>query len=104
MSGSPKLVRYGADYPNPGHEAKNKGKSAPNTPYAPYVTSTLAYWPRDRVNLQPNNLGLLATRSRSTFNLLTFNLLTFNRLTSNRLTFNLQPSTFKPSTFKPSTC
>ncbi|WP_287255944.1 hypothetical protein [Moorena sp. SIO4E2] len=28
------VVRYGADYPNPGYEAKNKGKSAPNTPYA----------------------------------------------------------------------
>ncbi|NEQ06627.1 hypothetical protein BJP36_42545 [Moorena producens JHB] len=31
---------------------------------------TLAYWPRDREqpnNLQPVNLGLLATRSRSTF-------------------------------------
>ncbi|NEO78532.1 hypothetical protein [Moorena sp. SIO4G3] len=33
MSGSPKLVRYGADYPNPGDEAKNNDKSAPNTPY-----------------------------------------------------------------------
>ncbi|NET68857.1 MAG: hypothetical protein F6K63_32480, partial [Moorea sp. SIO1G6] len=28
------VVRYGADYLNPGYEAKNKGKSAPNTPYA----------------------------------------------------------------------
>ncbi|NES44375.1 MULTISPECIES: hypothetical protein [Moorena] len=60
------VVRYGADYPNPGYEANNKGKSAPNSPYA----LTLAYWPRDRVQPWP-----LATRSRSTFNLLTFNLL-----------------------------
>ncbi|NES42225.1 MULTISPECIES: hypothetical protein [unclassified Moorena] len=28
------VVRYGADYTNPGYEAKNKGKSAPNAPYA----------------------------------------------------------------------
>ncbi|NEQ18490.1 hypothetical protein [Moorena sp. SIO2C4] len=28
-------MRYGADYPNPGYEAKIKGKSAPNAPYAP---------------------------------------------------------------------
>ncbi|NEQ83238.1 MAG: hypothetical protein F6K26_24420 [Moorea sp. SIO2I5] len=27
------VVRYGADYPNSGDEAKNKGKSAPNAPY-----------------------------------------------------------------------
>ncbi|NER90920.1 hypothetical protein [Moorena sp. SIO3A2] len=57
------VVRYGADYPNPGYEANNKGKSAPNSPYA----LTLAYWPRDRVqpwpighaiafNFQPANL------------------------------------------------
>ncbi|NEQ17486.1 MAG: hypothetical protein F6K44_28690 [Moorea sp. SIO3E2] len=39
------VVRYGADYLNPGYEANNKGKSAPNSPYA----LTLAYWPRDRV-------------------------------------------------------
>ncbi|NER87632.1 MULTISPECIES: hypothetical protein [Moorena] len=30
-------MRYGADYPNPGYEAKNNGKSAPNAPYAPYA-------------------------------------------------------------------
>ncbi|WP_143727524.1 hypothetical protein [Moorena bouillonii] len=24
---------FQTSYPNPGHEAKNKGKSAPNTPY-----------------------------------------------------------------------
>ncbi|EGJ31204.1 hypothetical protein LYNGBM3L_42190 [Moorena producens 3L] len=29
------VVRYGADYPSAGYEAKNKGKSAPNAPYAP---------------------------------------------------------------------
>ena len=46
MSGSPKLVRYGADYPNPGDEAKNKSKSAPNTPYP------LTY------NLQPTTYNL----------------------------------------------
>ncbi|NEO15020.1 MULTISPECIES: hypothetical protein [unclassified Moorena] len=27
-------MRYGADYPKAGYEAKNKGKSAPNAPYA----------------------------------------------------------------------
>ncbi|NEQ63890.1 MAG: hypothetical protein F6K53_44025 [Moorea sp. SIO4A1] len=27
-------MRYGADYPNAGYEAKNKGKSAPKAPYA----------------------------------------------------------------------
>ncbi|NEO90864.1 MAG: hypothetical protein F6K56_11675 [Moorea sp. SIO3G5] len=27
-------MRYGADYPNAGYEAKNKGKSPPNAPYA----------------------------------------------------------------------
>ncbi|NEQ82726.1 MAG: hypothetical protein F6K26_21535 [Moorea sp. SIO2I5] len=50
-------MRYGADYPNTGYEANNKGKSAPNAPYAlptPYCNLlTLAYWPRDR--LQPVN-------------------------------------------------
>ncbi|NEP36631.1 hypothetical protein [Moorena sp. SIO3B2] len=28
------VVRYGADYPNGGYQGKNKGKSAPNAPYA----------------------------------------------------------------------
>ncbi|NER89857.1 hypothetical protein [Moorena sp. SIO3A2] len=28
------VVRYGADYPKTGYEAKNNGKPAPNTPYA----------------------------------------------------------------------
>ncbi|NEN97251.1 MAG: hypothetical protein F6K50_17480 [Moorea sp. SIO3I7] len=54
MSGSPKLVRYGADYTNPGDEAKNKGKSAPNTPYF----LTLKPWPLATLREQPNNLGL----------------------------------------------
>ncbi|NEO20428.1 MULTISPECIES: hypothetical protein [unclassified Moorena] len=27
-------MRYGADYPNPGVEAENHRKSAPNAPYA----------------------------------------------------------------------
>ncbi|NEN94174.1 MAG: hypothetical protein F6K50_00975 [Moorea sp. SIO3I7] len=27
------MVRYGADYPNPGEEAKNHGSPAPNAPY-----------------------------------------------------------------------
>ncbi|NEP49268.1 MAG: hypothetical protein F6K65_10750 [Moorea sp. SIO3C2] len=35
-------MRYGADYPNPGHEAKNQSKSAPNAPYA----LTLPFRPR----------------------------------------------------------
>ncbi|NES41942.1 MAG: hypothetical protein F6K20_11155 [Moorea sp. SIO2C4] len=30
----PWVVRYGADYPKTGYEAKNNGKPAPNTPYA----------------------------------------------------------------------
>ncbi|NEO76581.1 MAG: hypothetical protein F6J99_10190 [Moorea sp. SIO4G3] len=34
MRASLLVVRYGADYPNAGYEAKNKGKSAPNAPYA----------------------------------------------------------------------
>ncbi|NEO36043.1 MAG: hypothetical protein F6J90_06780 [Moorea sp. SIOASIH] len=51
---SPKVVRYGADYPNPGHEAKNKDKSAPNAPYA-----------LQPVNLQPSTFNL----QPSTFNL-----------------------------------
>ncbi|NEO96631.1 MAG: hypothetical protein F6K56_43595 [Moorea sp. SIO3G5] len=30
----PQVVRYGADYLNPGVEATNNGKPAPNAPYA----------------------------------------------------------------------
>ncbi|NEQ87042.1 MAG: hypothetical protein F6K26_45520 [Moorea sp. SIO2I5] len=40
----------------------SNGNPTQNQPTKP--SSTLAYWPRDRV--QPTNLGLLATRSRST--------------------------------------
>ncbi|WP_293084807.1 hypothetical protein [Moorena sp. SIO3H5] len=28
------VVRYGADYPNPGYDPENEGKSAPEAPYA----------------------------------------------------------------------
>ncbi|WAN69647.1 hypothetical protein BJP36_36775 [Moorena producens JHB] len=51
---------------------------------------TLTFWPRDRVQpstLQPNNLGLLATRSRSTLQPNNLGLLA----TRSRSTFN--PST-----------
>ncbi|NEO77684.1 MULTISPECIES: hypothetical protein [Moorena] len=34
MMARPRMVRYGADYPKAGYEAENKGKSAPNAPYA----------------------------------------------------------------------
>ncbi|NEQ87954.1 MAG: hypothetical protein F6K26_50715 [Moorea sp. SIO2I5] len=58
MSGSPKLVRYGADYTNPGDEAKNKGKSAPNTPYF----LTLKPWPLATLREQPINTELHSKR------------------------------------------
>ncbi|NEQ84996.1 MAG: hypothetical protein F6K26_34125 [Moorea sp. SIO2I5] len=49
------VVRYGADYPNPGYEAKNQGKSAPKAPLAlspsPARLSSLKEKPRVLVRL-----------------------------------------------------
>ncbi|WP_424102099.1 hypothetical protein [Moorena producens] len=46
---SPKVVRYGADYLNPGVEAKNKGKSAPNAPYALLIPDSRLPTPDSRL-------------------------------------------------------
>ncbi|NEP53401.1 MAG: hypothetical protein F6K65_33240 [Moorea sp. SIO3C2] len=43
MRASLLVVRYGADYPNAGYEATNKGKSSPNAPYALYFFSLVFY-------------------------------------------------------------
>ncbi|NEN98534.1 MAG: hypothetical protein F6K50_24380 [Moorea sp. SIO3I7] len=61
----------------------------------------MAYWPRFANNLQPSNLGLLATlrEQPSTFNLQPSNLGLLATLREQPSTFNLQPSTFNHPTF-----